>query len=129
MSKAAENDPELRTLDAASESMQAIIDSYAKANFLDENGLTHTSNPTSKEEVLQAVTQRYGAINKIAHAAYDTVVAALQKKKYTPVGAAYRAPRWTTDMQEFHLQRIRARKKPGFDPRRWNRKKKKRYAS
>eukprot|EP01043_Picozoa_sp_COSAG02_P041777 COSAG02_NODE_3493_length_6656_cov_26.298155_4_plen_171_part_00 len=124
MSEVAKNDSEIASLQATSESMQAIIDAYVKANFLDAEGHKQPATHVSRDQVLEAVTKRYGVINNVAHRAYDEVIRALTKEKYTPVGMSFKAPRWKTELQQFHLDRIQAMKKPGFRPRKWVRRKK-----
>eukprot|EP01046_Picozoa_sp_COSAG06_P030398 COSAG06_NODE_2885_length_6133_cov_190.874544_1_plen_340_part_00 len=112
-------------LSAASESMAAIIDSYSKANFLDKNGNKDTTTSVDKDQVLKAVTDKYKKQNKIAHKMFDTVVAALKKKKYEPKGARFRATKWDTDLMPFHKLRNKAMSRPGYDHQRWSRRKRK----
>ena len=125
MEKAALDDPAMAELSAASESMAAIIDSYSKANFLDKNGNKDTTTSVDKDQVLKAVTDKYKKQNKIAHKMFDTVVAALKKKKYEPKGARFRATKWDTDLMPFHKLRNKAMSRPGYDHKRWSRRKRK----
>ena len=64
MEKAALDDPAMAELNAASQSMAAIIDSYSKANFLDKDGKKDTTTSVDKDQVLNAITERYRKQNK-----------------------------------------------------------------
>ena len=56
---------------------------------------------------------------------FDSVVAALKKKKYEPKGARFRATKWDTDLMPFHKLRNKAMSRPGYDHKRWSRRKRK----
>ena len=63
--------PDLAQLRASQEATAALIDKYARANFLDEHGKKAQSSAPSRDDILRSVTQRYGAINAIAHRTYE----------------------------------------------------------
>jgi hypothetical protein len=119
-------DPDLTQLKATQESLSAVIDEYARANFLDGNGhkKARTHKTPEVAEVLDTVTRRYEAINRIAHRTYSKVVSKLKRQKYIPTGSSFKPPKWTTDMQAFHVARNVARLRPTYSHQKWNAKKK-----